>query len=69
MQNPLRDVQRNGPVCQCQMCLGEVYREETMYEWEGKLICSDCFQDVIWVFVKAHPEELASELGIEMQHM
>jgi len=40
-----------------------------MYEWEGKLICSDCFQDVIWVFVKAHPEELASELGIEMQHM
>lgn len=40
----LRDKQQDPPVARCPSCGGEQYREDTMYIWDGKLICSECME-------------------------
>lgn len=41
----LRDLQRDMPAARCAQCQGEVYREDTLYLWEGVLICEECLED------------------------
>jgi len=44
--NPcLCDRQCDTPAAHCDRCEGEVYREETMYAWEGAHICCVCMED------------------------
>lgn len=62
LKDPLRDPQAEAPVCSCGACLGEVYRGETLFEWEQKKICPDCFRQKISDWLEQSPEQLADAL-------
>ena len=59
----LRDAQQEEAVCSCGLCCGEVYREEKMFEWQGKWVCVDCFQSELSCWLAHSPEQAARELG------
>lgn len=61
----LRDTQQDDVVCWCCRCGGEVYADETMYVWEGKRICSDCFRGVVKSRVEMAPTEVAFALDVD----
>lgn len=63
LRAPLRDVQQEAMVCRCEGCLGEVYREETLYEWQGRWVCVDCFQGEMGRWLSLAPEQAARSLG------
>ena len=67
LREPLRDVQEDAPVCCCQQCGGAVYSGETMFVWEGKKVCSDCFKAYIAAWVDNSPEAVADELMVETE--
>lgn len=60
---PLRDSQDDTPAACCELCQGEVYREETVFEWNGKQICSDCFKFKVGAWLDDSPEQVAGALG------
>ena len=60
---PLRDIQQEEPVCSCEGCGGEIYRGETIFEWQGKWVCVDCFQSELNGWLLHSPEQAAMELG------
>ena len=59
----LRDVQQEEAVCSCGCCGGEVYREEMVFEWQGKWGCVDCFQSELSSWLACCPEQAAQTLG------
>ncbi len=61
---PLRDSQQGSVVCWCRRCGGEVYEDETLYIWEGKRICVDCFKSVVTAWVEEAPGEVAAILDV-----
>ena len=63
LRPPLRDSQQEIPVCSCEGCGGEIYREELLYEWQGKWVCVDCFQSEMRGWLFRSPEQAARELG------
>lgn len=63
IQTPLRDIQQDEPICACGACGGEVYREERLFEWQGKWVCVDCFQSELSGWLLRSPEQAARELG------
>ena len=63
LRPPLRDSQQEEPVCLCDGCLGEVYREETLYEWQGRWVCVDCFLGEMGRWLSHTPEQAARTLG------
>ena len=65
--NPLQDAQQATPACYCERCKGEVYSGETVYAWEGKQICSDCFKAVVTAWLKEAPGAVAAALEIETE--
>ena len=67
LHNPTRDIQQDTPACYCKRCKGEVYSGETVYAWEGKQICSDCFKAVVTAWLKEAPREVAAALEIETE--
>ena len=40
-----RDKQCDEPVALCGLCGGETYREDVLYIWEGKYICTLCMEE------------------------
>ena len=66
---PLRDAQQDEPVCHCKRCGGEVYSGETVYTWENKKICSDCFNAVVTAWLEEAPEGIAAALQIETEEV
>ena len=67
--NPLRDIQQDSPACYCKRCGGEVYSGETLYTWEDKRICSDCFEAAVTAWLKEAPGEVAMALDIETEEI
>ncbi len=65
LKPPLRDRQQDNVVCWCRRCSGEVYEDETLYIWEGKRICVDCFKSVVTAWVEEAPCEVAAALDID----
>ncbi len=65
LQLPLRDSQQANVVCWCRRCNGEVYEDETLYIWEGKRICVDCFKAKITSWMEEAPGEVAAALDID----
>ena len=65
LKPPLRDSQEDRPLCRCQKCGGEVYAGETLFEWEGKKVCVDCFRYAMGVWLKDCPEQVADALGFD----
>lgn len=59
---PLRDSQEETPVCYCDRCGGEVYREEMLFEWDGKRICTDCFKEKVRLWLELSPQQVARAL-------
>ena len=59
----LKDPRDEDPVCHCQACLGEVYRGETLFEWESKRVCVDCFKDGVTTWLERAPVQVANVLG------
>ena len=33
------------PDCICSACLGELYGDEEVYRFDGRILCGDCFRD------------------------
>ncbi len=64
---PLRDAQQERPAAWCGECLGEIYPGETVYRWEGKAVCPDCFKWAVRALLETSPGRLADELGVERQ--
>ena len=59
---PLRDIQNDEPAARCEKCLGEVYAEETMFEWDGRDICVDCFKENVRLWLELSPQQVAGAL-------
>lgn len=68
---PLRDTQQDEPACYCERknCGGEVFSGETVYTWQGRRICSDCFKSVVTAWLEEAPHEVAAALDIEMEEV
>lgn len=64
LQPALRDSQQDRVVCWCRRCGGEVYENETLYIWEDKRICVDCFRSVVSAWLAEAPREVASALDV-----
>lgn len=59
----LRDAQDETPSAYCEACRGEVYREESLFDWDGKQICPDCFKRKVRSWLELSPEQVANALG------
>jgi len=65
--NPLRDMQNEAPVSWCDKCRQEVYRGDARYQWEGRWLCPDCFRAAVNKALNECPEQVALELGLEIE--
>lgn len=61
----LADGQACVPVCLCRRCGGEMYPGETVFRWEGRLVCVDCFKTAVTVWLEEAAREAAQALGVE----
>ena len=61
----VRDPQGEVPAARCRRCGGEVYRGETLYVWEGRPICPDCFRLTVERLLDISPVLLAQDLGVD----
>ena len=63
---PLADAQQEPPAmygdCGC-----EIYHGEFLAEWEGKMICPDCWRTAVERFLQTDPQLLAQEMGLEVR--
>lgn len=69
MRTALRDAQQDTPACYCKRCGGEVYPGETVFTWQDKKICSDCFKSVVTAWLEEAPNEVAAALEIETEEV
>lgn len=67
MRDPMRDIQQDEPACYCKRCGGEVFSGETVFTWQDKKVCSDCFKAVVTAWLEEAPNEVAVALDIEME--
>ena len=69
LRDPIRDMQQDEPVCYCKRCGGEVYSGETVFTWQDKEICPDCFKSMVTAWLGETPNEVAAALDIEMEEV
>lgn len=67
VRHPLRDPQAQPPAAVCRRCLGEIYREECSFLWEGRWLCPDCFRAAVLGLLDTSPTLLAQDLGVEIR--
>lgn len=48
-------------------CGCEISRGERIFEWEGKMICIDCWMEKVKLLLEKNPEQLALEMGLEVE--
>lgn len=63
---PLRDVQEEAPVGYGD-CGHEVYRGESIFEWEGRMLCTDCWRRAVGAALEECPEQLALEMQLSVE--
>lgn len=66
---PLRDAQDESPACYCGKCGGEVYLGEKLFEWDGKMVCVDCFKGEMCSWLDRSPEQVADALNFEYEEV
>ena len=66
---PLEDPQSIPHRGLCLRCGGEMYPGEISYLWQDRLICSDCFRNVVTVWLEESAREVAAALGVEMRSL
>ena len=59
---PLRDSQDESPASLCEECFGEVWSGETLFRWNGKRICEDCFKHKVRSWLELSPRQIANAL-------
>lgn len=64
--NPLRDIQDEAPVCTAD-CGHEIYHGEFKAEWEGKMLCPDCFRAAVKRALRENPAQVALEMGLAVE--
>jgi hypothetical protein len=64
----IRNMERYGypepwdpPVCP--KCQGELHEDDTVYLYQGRWICRECFIEDVTEFVKCKTDEFAEEYG------
>ena len=64
--NPLRDAQADSPVAMAN-CGHEIYHGEFMAEWEGQMLCPDCFRAAVERALRENPAQVGLEMGLEVE--
>lgn len=65
--HPYHDAQQEPAAAYCDKCRQEVYHGEARYLWEGRWLCPDCFKSAVEGALNEHPEQLAFELGLDVE--
>ena len=63
----LYDSQTAPAAAYCDKCRQEVYHGEARYLWEGRWMCPDCFRAAVNKALNDCPEQLALEIGLEVE--
>lgn len=69
LRDPLRDVQQDAPLCECEMCRGEMWSGEKRFHWTGKRICLDCFKEEVTDWLNKAPIEVAYALNLDVEEV
>lgn len=64
--NPLRDVQ-DEEAATWGDCGHEVYSGEALLEWEGRMLCPDCWRRSVETVLEERPEQLALEMQLRVE--
>ena len=65
--HPYHDAQQEPAAAYCDKCRQEVYQGEARFQWEGRLICKECFTAVVERALREYPEQVALEMGLEVE--
>lgn len=65
--NIYTDRQTEPAAAYCDKCKQDVYHGEARYRWEGRWICPDCFKLAVENLLNEYPEQVAAEMGIDME--
>lgn len=63
---PLIDTQDEMPAAWGD-CGHEIYHGEFLAEWEGCMLCPDCFRAAVNKALRDSPEQVALEMGLEVE--
>lgn len=64
--DPLRDAQQ-APAAATGDCGHEVYTGEFLAEWEGRMLCPDCWRAAVEKALREFPTQVALEMGLEVE--
>lgn len=62
-----RDNQSEAPVSYCEKCSGEIYSGGIRFSWGGKKLCPECFRCSVRAVLWESPEQVAYEMGVEVE--
>lgn len=65
--DPYRDVQEEAPAAHCEHCKQEIYPNDRRYLWEGRWVCEDCLRSAVERELRERPEQVALELGLDIE--
>ena len=63
---PGRDEKEERPACIAH-CDHEVYRGEFIAEWEGRMLCPDCWKAAVAAALDKYPLQLALEMQLRVE--
>lgn len=61
--NSLRDAQEEAPVARGD-CGHEIYPGEFLAEWEGQMLCPDCWKKAVMDELREAPLQIAMEMQL-----
>lgn len=60
----LHDAQDIPPAAHCAKCGGEIYPRESIFIWEQRHICRDCFKYKVLCWLELSPEQVANAMNV-----
>lgn len=69
LRGPIEDGQGYVPAGVCMRCAGEIYPGETVFVWEERRVCVDCFRAKVSALLNEAPGEVAQMLGVETKEV
>ncbi len=64
-----RDPQAAEPAAHCERCQGEVYSGETLYRWEGQMVCAGCLRREVERLMPDNLPLLAALMSLETERV
>ncbi len=61
----IQDPQDEEPVARAD-CDHEIYRYDKTFEWEGRMLCKECWQAEVRKLLTEDPEQLAEEMMLDV---